>query len=195
MPIFKDIVIPASVFVTLSLFLYKEISESHRRYKTKIAKKNAFGHVLGRELKENYNSLDQFIRIIEFLDSHKNATTVDLELIHLRHGHEACKVRADNDSMEMPLPVFSTQWYEKLLVEIAERDDALLTKITAAYDSIYFLIEKRNFIASFLDGELTPFQRNCIKFQVGMLISEYERIKDGLSSAFQALTGKDNIFP
>jgi len=181
--------------VAIAIFSLKEIIEKCRREKSKNSKERAYAHVIGREIKENFESLDYFYKIIDFIEEHKECRAIQLKLHRLIHGYESCEIVAGSDSLEMQLPKFKTAWYEKLLVELAEKDGKLAECVSKAYDNIYFISEKRNLIASLMAGELSEFLRVCAVTTVGLLAPEREGIELNLKAAYKALTGKENLFP
>lgn len=193
--LFLDKILSASVVVALAIFAVKEFIEWRRRQKSKKSKERAYAHVLGREIKENLESLDCFFKIIDFIEEHKECQSIQLKLHRLIHGYESCQVIAGADSLEMQLPKFKTIWYEKLLVELAEKDGKLSECVSKAYDNIYFISEKRNLIASLMAGELSSFLRMCAVTTLGYLAPERERIDAELTDAYKALTGNEKIFP
>lgn len=188
-------IFPLSVIVALCTFTYKEYAEKRRRDKTKISKERAYAHVLGREIKNNFEALDYFYKIIEFIEEHQECKKIQVNLLRLTHGYESCEIVADNDSLEMQLPKFQSAWYERLLPELAEKDESLVACVSKAYDNIYFLSEKRNLIASLMAGELSVFLKMCANTTVSLLVPERDRIEAELISAYQALTDKEEIFP
>lgn len=188
-----DKVATASVTVAISIFLIKEYLERLRREKSKKSKDRSFAHVLGREIKDNLESIDHFYRIIDFIEEHKECKNIQLKLFRLIHGYESCQLIADNDLLEAQLPKFQTLWYEKLLVELAERDGKLAECVSNAYSNIYFLSEKRNLIASLMAGELSEFMKLCAVTTVSLLAPERERIESELRLAYKTLTGKENV--
>lgn len=193
--VFLDKILSASVVVALAIFVVKEFIEWSRRQKSKKSKERAYAHVLGREIKENLESIDYFFKIIDFILEHEECPDIKLEFNRLIHGYESCKIIAGRDSLEMQLPKFKTIWYEKLLVDLAEKDGRLSEFVSKAYDNIYFLSEKRNLIASFMAGELSSFLRLCAATTVAYLAPERERIEKELTDAYKALTGREKVFP
>jgi len=188
-------IFPLSVIVALCTFTYKEYAEKRRRDKAKNSKERAYAHVLGREIKKNFEALDYFYKIIDFIEEHRECKKIQVNLFRLTHGYDSCRIVADNDSLEMQLPKFHTTWYERLLPELSEKEESLVSCVSQAYDNIYFLSDKRNLIASLMAGELSGFLKMCANTTVSLLAPERDRIEAELTSAYQALTGKDRIFP
>jgi hypothetical protein len=188
-------IFPLSVIVALFTFTYKEYAEKRRRDKVRISKERAYAHVLGREIKSNLEALDYFYKIIDFIEDHRECEKIQVNLYRLTHGYESCRIVADNDLLEMQIPKFQSTWYEKLLPELAEKDERLVACISKAYDNIYFLSEKRNLIASLMAGELSGFLKMCATATLGILAPERERIEAELISSYKELTGKDSIYP
>ena len=188
-------IFPISVIVALGTFIYKECAEKSRRNKARISKERAYAHVLGREIKNNFEALDYFYKIIDFIESHRECKKIQVNLFRLTHGYESCQIVADNDSLEIQLPKFQSTWYERLLPELAEKDESLVACISKAYDNIYFLSDKRNLVASLMAGELSGFLKMCANTTVSLLAPERARIEAELISAYKALTGKEAIFP
>lgn len=187
-------IFPLSVIVALCTFFYKEYSEKRRRDKAKVSKERAYAHVLGKEIQNNFEALDYFYKIIDFIEEHRDCKKLEVRLFRLTHGFESCQITADNDSLEMQLPKFHLTWYERLLPDLAEKDEALVTCVSKAYDNIYFISSKRNLIASLMAGELSGFLKMCANTTVTLLAPERERIESELESAYKALTGKEHIF-
>lgn len=188
-------VFPISVIFAICTFAYKEYAEKRRRDKAKISKERAYAHVLGREIKSNFEALDFFYKIIDFIEEHRECKKIQISLSRLTHGYESCQIVADNDLLEMQLPKFQFAWYERLLPELAEKDESLVSCISKAYDNIYFLSDKRNLIASLMAGELSGFLKMCATTTVSLLSPERNRIEVELTAAYQALTGREKIFP
>lgn len=187
--------VPITVISAIILFFIKEVLESYRRNKAENSKNKALAHVIGEELKENFRALDNFYKIIDFLNKHQDCKDLKLKFICLRHGYESCVIEADQDSLEMTIPIFKTNWYEDLLMDLAEKDEKLTETVSKAYEVIYFIIEKRNLLASLMAGELTSFLRMCAVTTVNLLPESREYYEAELSVAYKAVTGKENIFP
>lgn len=188
-------ILPASVIATILLFATKEILEWKKRHKSKTSKRKAYAKVIGKELKENYSSIDSFFKILDFLEEHRNHSELTLQFISLKHGYESCVISAGTSHLEMPIPFFKMNWYERLLMELSEQEPNISEKTTKAYDSLYFLAEKRNLLASLMAGELNPFLKMCAGAVIDFLPHERERIEGELKDAYKALTGTDKIFP
>lgn len=188
-------ILPISVIVALCTFAYKEYTEKQRRDKAKASKERAYAHVLGREIKRNFETLDYFYKAIDFIEAHQECEKIKVKLFRLTHGFESCQIVADNDLLEIQLPKFESTWYERLLPELAEKDEALVSSVSKAYDNIYFLSDKRNLIISLMAGELSGFLKLCANTTLSLLTPERSRIEVELIEAYRALTGKDKIFP
>lgn len=188
-------ILPASVIATILLFATKEILEWRRKKTSKISKRKAYARVIGKEIKANYTAIDSFFKILEFLEKHRSDAGLKLQFICLKHGYESCVISAGDAHLEMPLPMFKTNWYEKLLMELSEQEPEISGKITKAYDSLYFLSEKRNLIASLMAGELNSFLKMCAGALLNFLPHERERIESELTDAYKALTGSEKILP
>lgn len=80
-------------------------------------------------------------------------------------------------------------------MELSEQEPEITEKIEKAYDSLSFLSEKRNMLASFMAGELNSFLRMCAGSLIDFLPHERERIENDLKDAYKALTGNERIFP
>ncbi|WP_153100106.1 hypothetical protein [Paraburkholderia hayleyella] len=188
-------ILPVSVIAAVLLFIFKECLEGKRKRRARRSRKNAFARVIGSEIKQNYASIDSFFKILDFLREHRDCANLKFQFICLRHGYESCVISADRDSLEMTLPEFKTKWYEKLLIELSEQEPEIAEKAERAYDSLYFLSEKRNLLASLMEGELSAFLRMCATALLDLLPPERDRIENELKEAYEALTGKDRIFP
>lgn len=188
-------ILPASVIAAITLFVLKEWLEWKRKKKAKRSRKNAFARVIGGEIKGNLKSIDYFFKIIDFLAEHRGQANLKLQFICLKHGYESCVISAGRDRLEMTLPEFKTGWYEKLLMEISEQEPETAEKVEKAYESLYFLSEKRNLLASLMAGELSAFLQMCATSLLDFLPPERNRIESELNEAYKALTGKDQIFP
>lgn len=188
-------IVPVSVLAAIALFGLKEWLEAKRKRKAKKSRKNAFAHVIGRELKDNYKSIDGFFKIIDFLSEHRKQPNLELQFICLKHGYESCAISAGRDRLEMTLPEFKTDWYERLIMELSEQEPEIAEKVERAYDSLFFLSEKRNLLASLMAGELTDFLQMCAASIFDFLPPERNRIEVELNEAYKTLTGKSKIFP
>jgi hypothetical protein len=188
-------ILPASVIATVLLFATKEILEWKRKKKSKKSKKEAYARVIGKEIKENYASIDSFFKIIEFLKEHRGCPNLELQFICLKHGYESCVIATDKSRLEMPIPIFKSEWYAEFLMELSEQEPEIAEKIEKAYDSLSFLSEKRNMLASLMAGELNLFLRMCAGSLIDFLPHERERIENELKDAYKALTGNERIFP
>lgn len=188
-------IFPISAIIAIITFAYKELSENRRRDKARNSKERAYAHVLGREIKDNLEALDNFYKIVSFIENHRGCNKIQVSLFRLTHGYESCQIVADSDSLEMQPPKFKSTWYERLLPELAEKDENLASCISKAYDNIYFVSDKRNLISSLMAGELSGFLKMCATTNFSLLTPERDRIEMELTTAYRALTGKEKILP
>jgi len=188
-------ILPASVVATVLLFATKEILEWKRKKKSRESRRKAYARVIGREIKENYESADSLFKMIELLEKHRSYPNLELQFICLKHGYESCVITADKSRLEMPIPIFKLEWYGRLLMELSEQEPEIAEKIEKAYDSLSYLSEKRNIIASLMAGELNSFLVMCVSSLIEFLPHERGRIENELKDAYKALTGNKQMFP
>ena len=186
-----ETIIPITAFITILLFLVKEVIESFRTSKKRAHTKKTVSLLLSYEIERNYWSVKSFFNLLNKLNEFDNLNEITLTIEKGIESNYSVKIEKSYDEWSgQAVPPFYNNRFNSLLVHIAELGEDKYKKIQDAYSALNELEDYRIQTLNLFSGnKWLTFPELTFDFLIN-LSKEYDDYYDKLNSAYICLTGK-----
>lgn len=187
-------VIPITAFIAILLFIFREIIDLIKKYKSKNTEIRTYKKLIARELEENlwtYKVVFKTIKQVkEHLDEFPNP---DFSLIYTHDDRVLFRVRRMGEGTELTgghsLVGTKLSVFDRIIIELARSDDTFFDVIQGAYDAILDLESLRNSLIGYIQKE-DPVNIKSIEGWFVYALEQEQKILKKMDAAYKTCTNK-----
>lgn len=189
-----ETIIPVTALIAILLFIFREVIDLIKKYKSKNAEVRTYKKLIARELEENLWTYKVVFRTIKEVKQHlEEFPNPHFSLIYTHDARVLFRVRRMGEGTELTggHSLVNTKHvvFDRIIIQLANSDASFFDLIQDAYDAILDLESLRNALIGYIQKE-DPINVKYIEGWFVYALEQEQEIFKKMDAAYQKCANK-----